>query len=71
MKIKLVRNARRAWRWFSVQAMAAAGFAPAAWLAVPPDMRAAVPSEWLAAAGVALAVIGIVGRLIDQGEDED
>ena len=69
--MKLVRNADRAWRWFSVRAMAVAGAAPAAWLAVPADMRAAVPGEWLAAFGVALAILGIVGRIIDQGEDED
>jgi hypothetical protein len=65
--MKLVPNARRAWRWFSVQVMALQGAAAAAWLSVPDDLRAAVPSEWLAAGALALTVLGIAGRLIDQG----
>ena len=66
--MKLVPNARRAWRWFSVRAMALSGAAPAAWLAVPPDMRNAVPAEWLAITAIVLAVAGIIGRLVDQGD---
>lgn len=62
-----VPNARRAWRWFSVQALALRGAGAAAWLAVPDDLRAAVPSRWLAAAAIVLTVLGILGRLIDQG----
>ena len=65
--MKLVPDWRRAWRWFSVQALTVSAAAPAAWLAVPDDMRAAVPAEWLAAAGVALGVLGLMGRLVDQG----
>jgi hypothetical protein len=65
--MKLVDNARSAWRWFSVQALALQGIGAAAWLSVPDDMRAAVPSEWLAVAALALTVMGIVGRLVDQG----
>ena len=66
--MKLVPNAKRAWRWLSVQAMAVSGIAPAAWLSVPEDMRAAVPAEWMATFAVVLAVLGICGRLVDQGE---
>jgi hypothetical protein len=64
----LVKDAKSAWRWFSVQAMALQGAAAAAWLSVPDDLRAAVPDEWMAAGAIALAVLGIVGRLVDQGE---
>ena len=64
--MRIVKNARNAWRWFSVQAMALQGAAAAAWLAVPDDMRASVPSEWLAACAVALTVLGIAGRLVAQ-----
>ena len=69
--MRLVSDARQAWRWFSVQALALQGIAAASWLAVPDDMRAAVPSEWLAGAAVALTVLGIVGRLVDQGGASD
>jgi hypothetical protein len=66
--MKLIPDAKKAWRWFSVQAMALSGIIPGAWLAVPDDMRAAVPPEWLAVGAVALAVLGILGRLVDQPE---
>ena len=69
--MKLVKNARQSWRWFSVQAMALQGAVAGAWLAVPDDMRAAVPSEWLAACAVALTVLGVIGRLVDQGGGDD
>ena len=68
--MRLVKDARKAWRWFSVQAMALQGAAAGAWLVVPDDMRASVPSEWLAACAVALTVLGVAGRLIDQGGDD-
>jgi hypothetical protein len=64
--MKLVHNARQSWRWFSIWAMTLQGAAGAAWLSVPDDMRAAVPPAWLAYAAVALTVLGIAGRLIDQ-----
>lgn len=64
--MQLVDNARTAWRWFSVQAMALQGAAAAAWLAVPDDLREAIPSEWLAAGAIALTALGIVGRLVKQ-----
>lgn len=66
--MKLVHNARRAWRWFSVQALTVQGAAAASWLAVPEDLRAAVPPAWLAGAALVLALLGLAGRLIDQGE---
>jgi hypothetical protein len=67
--MRLVKDAGKAWRWFSVQAMALQGAAAGAWLAVPDDMRASVPSEWLAACAVVLTAVGIVGRLVDQSSN--
>lgn len=67
--MKLVRNAKRSWRWFSVQALALQGAAAASWAAIPQDMRDSVPAEWLAVGGVVLAVAGIVGRMVDQGSE--
>lgn len=69
--MKLVPNAKQAWRWLSVQAMALQGAVAGAWLVVPDDMRASVPSEWLAACAVVLTVLGVAGRLIDQGGKDD
>lgn len=66
--MRLVPDWRQAWRWFSVQAFALQGIAAASWLAVPDDMRAAVPAEWLAAGAIALTALGIIGRLVDQND---
>jgi len=68
--MKLVKNAKKSWRWFSVQALGLQGAAAASWMAVPQDMRDAIPAEWLAVGGVALAFLGVIGRLVDQGGGE-
>ena len=67
--MRLVKNARRAWTWFSMQANAVSIAVGTAWIAVPDDMRSEVPSEWLAIAAVTVAALGAVGRLVDQGDD--
>jgi hypothetical protein len=66
-QMKPVKNWRQSWRWLSMQAMALQGAVAGAWLAVPDDMRQSVPSEWLAACAVVLTLLGVAGRLIDQG----
>ena len=64
--MKLVPDAKDAWRWFSVRLAALSGLLPAAWLSVPEDMREAVPPEWLAIGGIGMAFLIILGRLLDQ-----
>jgi hypothetical protein len=62
----LVEDWKRAWRWFSVQAMAAAAVVQAAWAALPDDLKVHLP-EWLAVAlSLALLLAGIAGRLLRQ-----
>lgn len=68
--MKLVPNAGRAWRWLSMQAMGVSLAGSAAWLAVPQELRDAVPDLWLGVGAVTLAVLGMLGRLVDQGEFE-
>ena len=65
--MKLVPGARRAWRWFSMQAMVASVALQGAWLALPADMKAAVPDRIVMIATIALLALGVVGRLVDQG----
>lgn len=62
-----VPNVRRAWRWWSVQAMVLAGAVQTTWLALPDDMRASIPPAWVSALTIALLVLGTLGRLVDQG----
>jgi len=65
--MKLVPNARRAWRWFSVQAFVIAGAIQAAWVSIPPDMQATIPEGWVSYATMAVVALGAIGRLVDQG----
>ena len=64
--MRLVDNARQAWRWFSVQAMALAVAIEGAWLAIPADLKGRVPETWVDAATMGLLVLGIFGRLVKQ-----
>jgi len=65
--MKLIDDAGRAWRFFSVQAMAVAGALQGAWLAMPPGLQQRVPAEWVDALTMAILALGIAGRLVDQG----
>lgn len=66
--MRLVHNAKQAWRWFSLQSMAMAIAIQAAWVNLPDDMRAPIPSKYVAALTIAILILGAIGRLVDQGE---
>lgn len=66
--MKLIDEAKGAWKFFSVQAMAWALAIQGAWQAIPDDMKASIPAglvHWLT---MGLLVLGIAGRLVKQGE---
>jgi hypothetical protein len=65
--MKLVKNASGAWRWFSVQAMVASLAIQSGWQAMPPDLAERIPGEWITGLSIAVLVLGIIGRLVDQG----
>ena len=68
--MRLVPDARNAWRWFSMWAMGAALALQGAWMALPPDLVERSP-DWLASAvTAALMLLGIAGRTVKQGPDE-
>lgn len=64
--MRLVDDAHRAWKWFSVQAMAWAIALQGAWTALPEEMRAGIPPQLVHWITMALLVLGIVGRLVRQ-----
>lgn len=68
--MKLVSNARMAWRWFSVQILAALAALPLVWISLPPDVQEWLPEAWRPWALTVLALGGLVGRLVDQGGDD-
>ena len=65
--MKLVSDYRRVWRYYSTQAMAIAATVQLTWAQLPDDMRASVPPHIVSYATGALLVLGVIGRLVDQG----
>jgi hypothetical protein len=66
-KVRLIKDANRAWRFFSMQAMSIALAIQAAWLALPPNLLSHVSAEHKTIITIALLVFGVLGRLVDQG----
>lgn len=64
--MKLIPNWRRAWRMFSVQAMAAVAVLQTAWPQIPDDIKASWPPHLVHWVTVALVVAGVVGRVVAQ-----
>jgi len=64
--MRLVEDAKRAWRWLSVQAMALAIVILGSWIAMPDDLRSAIPTWAGAIVAITILVLGIVGRLVKQ-----
>lgn len=69
-KVKLIPDWRRAWRFFSVQAMVLAAAIQGAWATLPPEMISTIPDGVVRSATFVLMVLGTVGRLVDQKKDE-
>lgn len=65
--MRLVPDARKGWRWWSVRAMALNGAVLTTWLALPADLKSEIPDWIVTSTALATAVAGIVGRFIDQG----
>ena len=64
--MKLVDDAKSFYRWFSVQAMVIAGAIQGAWLVIPDDMKASIPTNIVQAVTLVLLVLGVAGRLVKQ-----
>lgn len=68
--MRLVRNWKTFWRWTSVQVFAIMMVLPIVWDSLPYDLKDTVPYHWRPYIFTVLAVIGIIGRLRDQGTQE-
>lgn len=64
--MKLIDEWRRAWRWFSMQAMVAVAAIQGAWAAIPDDLKRHFPGRLITAVSVGLLLLGIGGRLVRQ-----
>jgi hypothetical protein len=64
--VTVIEEWKHAWRWFSVQAMAASAAVQAVWVTLPGDLKQHLP-EWLVTAlSLVLLLAGIGGRLLRQ-----
>lgn len=66
--MKLVENWRNAWKWFSVQALAALTVLPMVWLGLPADVKAYVPPKYGLIVVILLGLAGVIGRVVDQNK---
>jgi hypothetical protein len=64
--MKLIPEAKKAWRMFSVQAQALAFAILGAWQVLPEDLKARLPEAMVFWLAMGLMVAGIFGRLVDQ-----
>ena len=64
--MKMVDDWRASLKWFSVQAFIAVGVIQSAWLTIPDDVKAMVPETYVTGLTIFFAVVGAVGRLVDQ-----
>ena len=71
MKLQLIDDWRKAWKWFSLHAMVLAAAVQGVWLEIPVDMKDKLPEQYVHYVTIALMVLGIVGRLVKQGKDEN
>lgn len=66
--MRIIPEWRRAWRMFSVQALAVIAGLPLLWTQIPQEYKDAIPDEWKPHILTGIAVAGLIGRLVKQGE---
>ena len=64
--MKLIENASKAWRMFSVQAMSLALVVQMVWVELPADLRDSLDSATVRYITIGLLVAGVLGRLVKQ-----
>lgn len=68
--MRIVPEARKAWKWFSVQVLTVIAALPIVWEQLPPEAHDLVPAAYQPWVISGLALVGIIGRLIKQGPAE-
>lgn len=69
--MRLIKNWHVSWRWFSMQAMTAAAALQGVWGNLPDDLRDRAPDHLVATITALILILGLVGRLVDQGGGGD
>jgi hypothetical protein len=64
--MKLVSDWKKALGWFSVQIPAANAALLLTWSQLPAKFQEVLPMPWVLGIAIALLVLGVLGRLVDQ-----
>ena len=64
--MKLIDNARNAWRMFCMWAMGLAIVVQTVWVELPADLRDSLDSTTVRYITIGLLVAGVIGRLVKQ-----
>ena len=68
--MRLIPEWRRAWRYYSTQALIALAALPMVWAELPPEVKDVTPEQWRPWIVSGLAIGGLAGRLIAQRPQE-
>ncbi len=71
MKLQLVEDWRRAWRWVSVNCMVLAVAIQTAWLVLDADQRASLSPYSVTAITILVLACGVAGRLVKQSANPE
>jgi hypothetical protein len=64
--MKLVPNASKAWKWFSMRILAITAALQLAWETLPPEALALFSPDWRGYITLGLILLAMFGRMIDQ-----
>ncbi len=64
----LIDDFKNFWKFYSVHALAVAAAIPVAWASVPAAWQHDCPAWFMAALSAVVAISGIIGRVIKQGD---
>ena len=63
---RVIPEWRRAWRWFSIQAMVVSAAVQLGWSSLPDDLKSKLPEKLCRNISVVALLLGIGGRVIQQ-----
>jgi len=69
--MKLVKDAKQAWRWLSVQIPVINIALLGTWSTLPSEFRDVITTPWIIGIAVFLLVAGVFGRLVDQPKEKN
>lgn len=69
--MKLIDDAKGAWRHYSTVALSTAGAVQTGWVTLPDEIKSDLPKtvgEWVAKITVAILFLGLIGKFVKQGD---